>query len=96
MPKPPTPQALQREILEDINWMAGPLAKPNPKRSDRLDVVFGLTAYQRRALAAPFEHSVARWNPEARISRAECERLTTVGAAVALASAAAGFDGSWV
>lgn len=76
--------------------MAGPLAQEQVTKKQKLDVVFGLTGYQRRALAAPFEETAHRWNPDVRISRSDCEKLGTVGDAVSLVSKAAGFDGAWV
>jgi len=91
-----TPKKLQEAVIEDINWMAGPLRQPNVSKKDKLDVRFGLTGYQRRALAAPFEETAQRWKPTARISRDACEKLSTAGAAVELVSKAAGFDGTWV
>ncbi|MEO7522252.1 MAG: hypothetical protein ABIW79_10585 [Gemmatimonas sp.] len=93
---PPTPAKLQAAVIDDINWMAGPLHQPKPRPKDSLSVLFGLTGYQRRALAAPFEETAQQWNAGARISRSACEDLGTVGDAAALVSKEAGFDGTWV
>jgi hypothetical protein len=91
----PTPADLQAAVIEDINWMAGPFHQSHPSEKDRLEDVFRLRAYQRRALASPFEETAQRWNATARISRVACENLATVGEAVALVSKEAGFDGAW-
>jgi hypothetical protein len=95
-PFPPTPPRLQKLVIEDINWMAGPLAQKVVTKKQKLDVVFGLTAFQRRALAAPFEASGREFKSDVTISRLACEKLSTVGDAVALVSKSAGFDGSFV
>lgn len=92
----PTPPRLQTLVIDDINWMAGPLAQKVVNKKQKLDVVFGLTAFQRRALAAPFEASAREFKADVAISRSVCEKLSTVGEAVALVSKAAGFDGSFV
>jgi hypothetical protein len=92
----PTPPKLQQLVIDDINWMAGPLAQPHVTRKQKLDVVFGLTGFQRRALAAPFTATARQWAPDVVMSRSACEKLSTVGDAVALVSRAAGFDGSFV
>lgn len=91
-----TPVKLRDMVIDDINWMAGPLAQKNVTKKQKLAVVFGLTAYQRRALASPFEATAQEWNANAQLSRAVCEKLSTVGDAVALVSKAAGFNGAWV
>lgn len=93
---PPTPERLQKLVIDDINWAAGPLAQKVVTEKQKLAVLFGLTAYQRRALAAPFEATAREWRAEAHVSRGACENAVTVGDAVALVSKAAGFDGTWV
>lgn len=81
MPNEPTPGELQLWVLKDINWMAGPLAQKTVTEKQKLATVFGLTAYQRHALAAPFEATARKWKPDARISRKACEDLVTAGRA---------------
>jgi hypothetical protein len=93
---PDTPKKLQDMVIEDIRWMAGPNAPPETKPKQKLDIAYGLTAYQRKALAAPFESTARVWKSDAKLSRAACANLGTVEDAVALVSKAAGFNGTWV
>lgn len=62
----PTPPGLQRAIVDDVNWMAGPLAQRDVRKNFSLESVFGLRRYQRRALAAPFQESIRRWKDDER------------------------------
>jgi hypothetical protein len=93
--KQPTPRELRQLVIEDVRWMAGPNTPAQDLPGHKLDVIYGLTGYQRRALASPFEESARKWDATASINRGACEKLSTLAQAVKLVSTAAGFDGSW-
>lgn len=99
MPVPPTPKALLNDVIGAVNFLAGPYAidRANVVATQRLDIDFRLTGYQRKALAKPFERIATAANGQVvRFSRSVCESLRTVGDAVTLVSKGAGFDGSWI
>lgn len=95
MTKPKTPLDLQRMIIADVNWFAGPYARGTVAENDSLASDFRLTKAQVRELASPFTATVRRWKPGATITRVSTAKLGTIGDAVKLVSATAGFDGSW-